>query len=209
MHGVEQGATGRIGAPSFPGGHAAAREWQEGAARVDVLAQPCELGIDLIGLDLGPPRALDCVAHLGHPPVAAGAEQVLCFERRADGPDALGRFERPPAHRREDGVTRDREALREEPHPGLAVGERAVAAAGIDPVGAQETVQRLARKALGGPWDLLSGARPEFFARGRQDAVDERPVESRVVGDDELAERVDERARGLDVDLPALEVVVG
>ena len=62
---------------------------------------------------------------------------------------------------------------------------------GVDPVGAQETVQRLAREALRNPPDLRARARPGPRARGRENPLDERPVEPRVVRDDERARRLD------------------
>ena len=150
-----------------------------------------ELVLDLDGFDVRPPCAFDPVPHLRHPPIAPGAKRLLRRERRANRPQAHRRGERPPAHRGEDGVARDREALCEQPHPRLAVRKRTVPVPGVDPVGAKETVQRLARKALHRPRNFRPRARPGPRTRGRKHPLDERPVEPRVVRDDERARRLD------------------
>ena len=111
----------RVRSPALERGHAPLGDppWGQVPPRpsMDRLAKPRELALHPIGLDVGPPRALDPVPHLRHPPVAARAKQLLRFERRSNRPQAHGRGERPPAHRGEDGVARDREALCEQPHP--------------------------------------------------------------------------------------------
>ena len=75
--------------------------------------------------------------------------------------------------------------------PRLAVRKRTVPVPGVDPVGAKETVQRLARKALRRPRNFRPRAHPGPRARGRKHPLDERPVEPRVVRDDERARRLD------------------
>ena len=137
------------------------------------------------------------VAH-GAPPALKNPSIPNGLYRRRSGAGSLlpNREERA---RREEGEHRE--------HPRLAVRERTVPVPGVGPVGAKETVQRLARETLRGPRHLRARARPGPRARGREHPLDERPVDPRVVRHDE-ARALDERARRLDVNpLPAYVVV--
>ena len=68
-------------------------------------------------------------------------------------------------------------------------------------------MEGLARESLLHPPNFRPRARPGPRPRGREHALDERPVEPRVVRDDE-PRPVDERARGLDVNPLPADVVV-
>ena len=106
--------------------------------------------------------------------------------RTATGsPKGHRRGERPPAHRGEDGVTGDGRELREQPHPCLAVRERAVPIPGVRPEDAEEAVGSLAREPHRNPRDFSPRTRQGPRARSPEDSLDERPVEPRVVRDDE------------------------
>ena len=117
-------------------------------------------------------------------------------------------FPRALAKRREHALLGAGEGLREKPHPDLAVGERAVAVPGEDPVAAGKTVQRRARAPVRGPGHVAHRAGPGQRARRRQGTLEERPVKTGVVGDDEVG-ACDERVGGLDVDALAAQVLVG
>ena len=83
-----------------------------------------------------------------------------------------------------------------------------MAVSGEDPVLTGETVQGGARAAVRGPRHLAHRARPGQGAHGRQRPFDERPIELRVVRDDEIRSR-DERGGGLHIDAAPAHVVVG
>ena len=112
------------------------------------------------------------------------------------------------AKRRQHAPLRARERLREQPHADLAVGERAVAVPGEDPVAAGEAVQRGARAAVRGPWHIAHRAPPGQRPRRRQGALEERAVETGVVGDDEVG-ACDKRVGGLHIDVASAKIVVG
>ena len=104
--------------------------------RVDLLEQLAE-GEKGADLGLVQPKAGEGVARRGRgglrETIAARAEQLLRLERCSNRPQPHRRCERPLAHRGEDRFARDGKALREQPHPRLAVRERAVAVPRIDP----------------------------------------------------------------------------
>ena len=59
-----------------------------------------------------------------------------------------------------------------------------------------------------GPRDVAHRAPPGQRARRRQGTLEERPVETRVVRDDQIRAR-NQRGRGLGVDAPPAQIVVG
>ena len=164
-------------APAAVGGDAALRDAGQDAA-VDVQAKPLELGLHKLGRDLDPPRTVDSVSRLGHPAIAARLERVLRRDGREHRPQAHGVPKRVLAQRGQHPLVRVREALREQPHPELAVGERAVAVSGEGVVVTAETVQGGARAVVGGPGHLAHRAGPGHLARCGQDPFEEGAVRS-------------------------------
>ena len=71
-----------------------------------------------------------------------------------------------------------------------------------------ETVQRGAGAAMEGPRHVAHRAGPGLVVRRRQRPFEERPVEARVVRDDQVR-AFDERVRGRGVDVAPAQVVVG
>ena len=108
----------------------------------------------------------------------------------------------------EDGALGAGQGLGEEPHAGLAVGERAVAVRRECPVRAQEAREGPRGERDRVPGHLVPGARPGDLSGRGDDGLDERPVEARVVRDDEVRAR-EELGRGRGVDCLAGEVLVG
>ena len=175
---------------------------------VDRFAQPLALGLDHLGGHLGPPRASDAIALLGHPLVTAGAQHILGLNGRVERPQAHRLGPRALAQHRERGALDAGQSLREQPHAGLAVGERAVAVAGECAVMAQQAVQRIALRARLPPRNLESRARPGLVARRREHALEEGAVEARIVRDEHVG-ALNQCAGGRLINVASAHRVVG